>query len=199
MLDTCGFLQRVFNNTVVIACLIYTLLKSVNHPSLLEACPTPLLLSRHLLQILPPCRAQISWRQALLMSPSLYTSQIILINDDSSCTHVSVCPRLVFNLPWGWLPTQHERTSHTFSSLSELAKRKRETLRRKQRRFQESLMSTRWRSLANYLCLSFSLFSSLYHLSVPSFSRSPGGNVIVLSHAVVSRLSGGDHVFLWRE
>lgn len=30
--------QKVFNNTVVIACLIYTLLKPVNHQSLLEAC-----------------------------------------------------------------------------------------------------------------------------------------------------------------
>lgn len=138
------------------------------------------------------------------MSPSIYTSQITLINDESVCTHVSVCPRLVFNLPWGWLTTQWERTTTHFisitsssSSLSELVVRV--TPKRKQRRFQESLMSTRSRSLLNYPRLSFSfcLFSSLYHLSVPSFSRSPGGKVIVVSHAVVSRLSGGDHV-LWR-
>lgn len=139
------------------------------------------------------------------MSPSIYTSQITLINDESVCTHVSVCPRLVFNLPWGWLTTQRERTTTHFfyvitsssSSLSVLVLRV--MPKRKQRRFQESLMSTRSRSLLNYPRLSFSfcLFSSLYHLSVPSFSRSPGGKVIVVSHAVVSRLSGGDHV-LWR-
>lgn len=113
MLDTCGFLQKVFNNTVAIACLIYTLLKSVNHSSFWQHAPPLSLLSRHLLKILPPRRAQISWRQALLMSPSIYTSQIILINDESLCVHVSVCPRLVFNLSWGWLRTQHERTSRT--------------------------------------------------------------------------------------
>lgn len=138
------------------------------------------------------------------MSPSLYTSQITLINDESMCTHVSVCPRLVFNLPWGWLTAQQERTTTLFfssitsssPSLSELVVRV--MPKRKQRRFQESLMSTRSRSMANYPSLSFSfcLFSSPYHPSVPSFSRSPAGKVIVVSHAVVSRLSAGDDALL---
>lgn len=102
------------------------------------------------------------------MSPSLYTSQITLINDESMCTHVSVCPRLVFNLPWGWLTTQQERTTtHFFSSLLSVFVRVsgESDAEEKQRRFQESLMSTRSRSLPNYPCLSFSfcLFSSLYH------------------------------------
>lgn len=132
LLDTCGFLQKVFNNTVAIACSIYTLLKSVNHSSFWRPAPPLSLLSRHLLKIPPPRRARIGWRQALLMSPSIYTSQIILINDESLCVHVSVCPRLVFNLSWvashsAWENIAHfSSISSSFLSLSELVERKRD-------------------------------------------------------------------------
>ncbi len=41
ILEYLQVLQKVFNNIVAIACLIYTLLKSVNHLPLLEACTAP--------------------------------------------------------------------------------------------------------------------------------------------------------------